>query len=573
MATFSICDHGRRAAGEESDFFAARGHVPVPQFVQWMATLRCGLSCPHCLAAGDGGGAPDMPLADVERVIDEVAGMGVPQFLITGGEPTARPDLPEVIDALRRRGQAWEINTAVLPGARLRAAMEKHPPSFAAVSLDGPERVHDRFRGRAGAHRSALEAIRFYRAVGAEDVAAGTTVTTENFAHLSETFTEVISSGATAWGLHLLVPEGRARRKRSLFLSRRQLRRLIDFCASHRRHFPVGMADEIGWLGEDEPLVRDEPFFCGAGRTQCVILPGGDVVPCTTLDRAESAGNCLRRPLREIWRDGFAEVRRWEPEGRCRSCEYARACRGGCWLQRRSGTQCFRHVWRAPRISAAAAAICLGLGVSALGGEPAGNPEGGHDADAGANAEPPLTGEVGLVPIAATYHSCSWRSYPQVVEQQEGKLEVALLDWYSSGGSLAVRPASQDPGDVYLGNFSAGKRGTDLGDRCAAVGKALGTKQGSLSLAALAWRDLCEACLDGRPASKRGAQDARVLRSTLENLEAVSSKWWAQRLNGVPAAVLNKPARQLESPGGCGRTGGWSRSDGGARTNPSRSIA
>ena len=60
---------------------------------------------------------------------------------------------------------------------------------------------------------------------------------------------------------------------------------------------PVTIADEIGYCGHWEALVRNEPFYCGAGRAGCAVLPDGEVVPCTTLDISTSAGNvCATGP-------------------------------------------------------------------------------------------------------------------------------------------------------------------------------------------------------------------------------------------------------------------------------------
>ena len=54
---------GPRLAAE-ARFFQANGFLPRPRLVQWLATLRCGLTCPHCLAASDDAGLADMPLDD-----------------------------------------------------------------------------------------------------------------------------------------------------------------------------------------------------------------------------------------------------------------------------------------------------------------------------------------------------------------------------------------------------------------------------------------------------------------------------------------------------------------------------
>ena len=137
-------------------FFAQHGYLEVPSLVQWMATLRCGLSCAHCLAVSDESGFADMPLENVRALIDEVAQMGVAEFLITGGEPLARPDLADVIAYLGHRQLSWTLNTAALPSKSLRDAIARHKPGFVAVSLDGPRDVHDAFRGRPGAWDEAM---------------------------------------------------------------------------------------------------------------------------------------------------------------------------------------------------------------------------------------------------------------------------------------------------------------------------------------------------------------------------------------------------------------------------------
>jgi radical SAM protein with 4Fe4S-binding SPASM domain len=532
MATHSSSGHGGRALAESDAFLAEYGYLRRPDFVQWMATLRCELSCPHCLAAETG--TADMPLRDVQSLLDQVAELGVRGFLVTGGEPAARPDLPEVIAALGERAQSWQINTAAMPAPPLRAAMERHPPDFAAVSLDGPEEVHDRFRGRSGAHRAALEAIRFYRGIVDGDVVAGTTVTARNYPHLSSTFEEVLRSGATAWGLHLLVPEGRAAADRSLFLSRRQLRGLIDFCAARRADFPVGMADEIGWLGADEERVRDMPFFCGAGRTQCVVLPDGEVVPCTTLDRSTSAGNVLRSPLAEIWERGFAQIRNWRPEGRCADCEYARACRGGCWLQRRNGTQCFKGVWRAPRLAAAAAgaAVCLGLATSASAGEPRIPPKMSDipvkkaEAESGQDAisDIPLGGVFPLKAVLVKTKHRVWLDQ-QILEwhawRAAGRAHIKLEEIRKAYGAKTP----EDPGTRYLLKVMEDKRAGDIAGRCRDVLAATQTKTPSLSLIVLLWRDLVELSLDGKPSEKRTPQERRALREALSILSARTDEW------------------------------------------------
>jgi radical SAM protein with 4Fe4S-binding SPASM domain len=487
----------------DNSFFAEHGYLKVPHLVQWMATLRCSMKCEHCLAAGDQSGLADMPLEKVKTLIDEVAELGVNEFLLTGGEPLARDDLVEVIAYLGHKHVNWTLNTAACPTPELRGMIEKHHPAFVAVSLDGPQAVHDGFRGRAGAYEQALESIAFFKSLGVH-VCAGTTVTTRNYPYLDETFHLAVGSGADQWGIHLLVPEGKAALRKDLFLSRRQLKHLIRFVAHKRRYFNVQMADEIGYLGLYEPLVRDVPLTCGAGRTQCVVLPDGSVVPCTTLDRSTRAGNLYEQTLQTIWNTGFQELRSWRPQGKCVHCDYAMACKGGCWLQRKAGTECFKDVWHVPGAlkTAAGIAICLG----SLGA--------GEQMDAVAEAAQP---ETRTVRTQVDHYSES------VLDAM--RLDEAILHYYveiAAGREVGgdVQPVdANEVGWAFFEDFQEGTLPQDIKERCERVIQALDTEQMSLSLTALCWRAISEPLFDTQDPWAYSDTDKQVIYDTLYAIE------------------------------------------------------
>ena len=66
-------------------------------------TGRCNLRCPVCVAAaGDASGA-DPDLAEIERQYDFLMAHGGPfNIQLSGGEPTVRDDLPEIIPRAQR---------------------------------------------------------------------------------------------------------------------------------------------------------------------------------------------------------------------------------------------------------------------------------------------------------------------------------------------------------------------------------------------------------------------------------------------------------------------------------------
>ena len=304
-----------------------------PVAVQWIATRACDLACRHCYSHA--GRRLDGELTTDEArhlLLDELVRMGCPCLVLAGGEVLLRRDLGPLVRSASDRGLEWSLQTHGGHVARLRRTLAACPPSMAAVSLDGPEALHDRFRGRRGSFAAALEAIRILVDLGCPSVVAGTTVTRDNADRLAEVFDVVAASGAHCWGLHLFAPEGRGGTCRDLLPSPEQLRRAAAFGRRKRLVFDVELGDEWGGAGDDDPFYREQPFLCGAGRFTCVVTATGDVMPCTTTDRSESEGNVRERPLSTIWAEGFA---------RFRAAGHGIYSDGSeCWLQARNGTAC-----------------------------------------------------------------------------------------------------------------------------------------------------------------------------------------------------------------------------------------
>ncbi|MDX9724714.1 MAG: radical SAM protein, partial [Myxococcota bacterium] len=365
MGTLHPALHRAREA-LSSPFFRQHGYTERPLLLQWMPSTDCPLSCGHCLLRGSQPRLAPMAWPLQLALLDEVAELELPELLLSGGEPLALPQFTAIVEAISERGLRWSLNTALRPTREQRELMRQHPPGFVALSLDGDAAFHDAFRGREGAFAEVLEAVRDFRELGAQ-VAIGTTVHARNFSQLDALFGVVLSSQADSWGLHLCVPEG-AGADPSLRLSRRQLSALLDFVALKRRAFPVGLADELGFCGDWEPMLRDAPFFCAAGRAQCVVLPDGSLLPCTSLDLRHSAGRFGEQSLMQLWSAGFAALREHQPSLRCQRCRYAPACGGGCWLQRKHGEECFKDVWMPRQFLGASASLALALGLSACTG-------------------------------------------------------------------------------------------------------------------------------------------------------------------------------------------------------------
>lgn len=110
-------------------------------------TDRCNLRCQYCLPAE---GVPWLPAAEllrreeITRLVELLVGLGVTTVRLTGGEPTLRPDLVDIVADLAGLGVEVALTTNGLRLARLAEPLAQAGLSRVNVSLDTLRT--DRFR-------------------------------------------------------------------------------------------------------------------------------------------------------------------------------------------------------------------------------------------------------------------------------------------------------------------------------------------------------------------------------------------------------------------------------------------
>lgn len=117
-------------------------------------TSRCNLACPVCFADAGADPAPDLSLAQIEAMFETVlAASGVCNIQLSGGEPTVRDDLADIIRLGRRKGFTFiQLNTN---GLRLAAdptyaaSLKEAGLSSVFLQFDGvSSHAHQSLRGR-----------------------------------------------------------------------------------------------------------------------------------------------------------------------------------------------------------------------------------------------------------------------------------------------------------------------------------------------------------------------------------------------------------------------------------------
>ena len=156
-------------------------HQHHPRLVELELTQRCNLRCPVCFMAADDNQThveTDLSMAAIERQLTAIMEQCGPQTSIqlTGGEPTVRKDLPDIIALCREIGfTAIEVNTNGVVISRDRNYLEQLAASGVTgiyMQFDGlDDRVFKQIRG-ANLLKTKFQAIENCRAIGLQMVLA-----------------------------------------------------------------------------------------------------------------------------------------------------------------------------------------------------------------------------------------------------------------------------------------------------------------------------------------------------------------------------------------------------------------
>lgn len=108
----------------------------TPLYVQFYVTARCNLTCEQCNIIYANSDVRECTLAEVERIAENLAEIGVAIVLLTGGEPFVRQDLPEIVRAFMRRGIHVRMQTNGLASEEALARCVEYGAHDISISLD-----------------------------------------------------------------------------------------------------------------------------------------------------------------------------------------------------------------------------------------------------------------------------------------------------------------------------------------------------------------------------------------------------------------------------------------------------
>ena len=314
-----------------------RDHLRKEPHLRWLffeITNRCNLHCGHCGSSCSSEGR-SLSLTDVEKTLKSIP-LDKPAVCLTGGEPMLHPHFYEIADCVRRLGFPWGMTTnATVIDESAAARLKKAGMSTVSVSIDGMEQSHERLRQRKGAWKNAIRGLRALQNAGFEPQV--TSVFHQgNFDELDQVYELLCGMGITSWRPINVEPIGRACESGDMLLSSEQFSYLLRYIRNRRFDPCCRMEVTFGcshYLGvEDERMVRDHYFLCGAGILTASKRSNGDICACLDIENRPELvqGNIRTDDFMDVWLNRFQAFRRDRTEdcSRCIECPERFLCGG-----------------------------------------------------------------------------------------------------------------------------------------------------------------------------------------------------------------------------------------------------
>jgi len=348
-----VLRYGRKAKDLPSNLLQfSEDKKPV---VVWNVTRACNLKCVHCYAHATGKGESDELSGQEGRaLLDDLAAFGAPVVLFSGGEPLVRADLLDLAEYAVGLGMRAVISTnGTLITSEKARQLKKVGLSYVGISLDGMERVNDRFRGVHGAFNKALEGIRNCQDAGIK-VGLRFTMNKLNQEEVPRLFDLLEEMKIPRICFYHLVYAGRGTELIKEDLSHDETRQVVDLIIDrtkrlHDNNWPAEVltvdnhADGpylyLRMIKERSPRAEETLKLLqmnegnNSGRGIGCVSWNGDV-HADQFWRHYSFGNVRKRKFSEIWNDlsnplmAKLKDKKKYVHGRCANCKWLDVCGG-----------------------------------------------------------------------------------------------------------------------------------------------------------------------------------------------------------------------------------------------------
>ena len=284
-----------------------------------ISTYRCNSKCQMCYIWKN----PTDQKEEVSlQTLSKLPG-GFDNLNVSGGEPTLRRDLGEIVELLYPKARILEISSNGLHPEKLVPIIRKFPKIKVRFSLEGDEATSNAIRGEKDGYATKMAGMRALQEAGGEDLGFAFVIQDENVDQLVRVYEMARSMGVelststlhNAWQFY---------KNDNYFYDRKAVARKVEGLITSqlsskkpknwfRAYLNLGLIEKI--LGHPRLIT------CTAGTDFAFIDPWSDVWSCNV--RSDLLmGNLARQSWTDIMASGDAQKARTKVHG----------CEQNCWM-------------------------------------------------------------------------------------------------------------------------------------------------------------------------------------------------------------------------------------------------
>lgn len=325
------------AAKVAADAAPSCARAPVGMLCE--LTHRCPLQCPYCSNPTElERPNTELTTAEWQNLLKQAADLGILQIHLSGGEPTARKDLEDIVKTASEVGLYTNLITAgvLLTKERLKKLADNGLDHVQLSIQDVDPENADRIAAYKGGSVKKREVAAWTKELGLP-LTLNAPIHRHNLHNVPKTIEYAIELGAGRLEIaHIQYYAWALKNRAALMPKREDVLKSIEYVEAQRERLKGILVIDL--VIPDYYAKYPKPCMGGWGRGIINVTPSGKVLPCHAAESLPGLtfDNVRDKPLADIWLTGQAfEMYRgtsWMKEP-CRSCPRKEIDYGGCRCQ------------------------------------------------------------------------------------------------------------------------------------------------------------------------------------------------------------------------------------------------
>lgn len=265
---------------------------------------NCNQKCIHCYAAGQKyADQKELTTEEWKKVIDKCREACIPQLTFTGGEPTKREDLPELIDYSRWFVTRLNTNGVLLTEELCQKLYQASLDSVQVTFYSANPEEHNQLVGAENWEKTVAGIQNAIKAGLPISINTPLCSINKNYVETLKYLHELGIKYVSCSGL-IVTGNAKTEASKETQLSEEELYTILkEACAYANENLMEISFTSPGWVAEEKLMELGLVIpSCGACLSNMAIAPDGEVVPCQSwLGEEAGLGNMLTTKWEDIW--------------------------------------------------------------------------------------------------------------------------------------------------------------------------------------------------------------------------------------------------------------------------------